>query len=160
MGRMIAGVLVGYITMFALVFATFSLAYLMLGSEGSFKPDSFEVTGTWLVVSIILSLIAAVGGGLVAGWISRDPRTLVYLAGLVIVLGIGMAIPETMHDDRNDPVFRSSELSNRDAMMQAQQPLWLTFLNPFLGAMGVMVGGGLGRRSDAEEGVGGSKGER
>ena len=36
MGRIIGAVIAGYVIMFIVIFATFSLAYLILGVEGSF----------------------------------------------------------------------------------------------------------------------------
>ena len=80
--------------------------------------------------------------------IGKDPRTTLYLAGLIIVLGLAMAIPVLTHDDSNDPKIRTSDLSNMDAMNQAKQPTWMALLNPFLGAFGVFVGARLGRKED------------
>ncbi|MBM4109337.1 MAG: hypothetical protein FJ255_11125 [Phycisphaerae bacterium] len=67
MGRAILAVIVGYIVMAAVVFGLFTGAYPLLGADGAFKPNSWEVSTTWLAASFALGLIAAVMGGLVCG---------------------------------------------------------------------------------------------
>jgi len=144
--RIIAGVLGGYLIMVLTIMLTFTLAYRVLGVEGSFQPDSYDVSPVWIVLSILLGLAAAVLGGWIAIKIGRDSRTVLWLAGLVIVLGLSTAIMEGMHDDRQDPVVREGGLNNREAMMMAEEPLWISLLNPFLGAVGVFLGGQIRKR--------------
>ena len=55
--RTILGVILGYVAMAVLIFLTFTLAYLTMGSEGAFQPGTYEVTALWLVVSFVLSLV-------------------------------------------------------------------------------------------------------
>lgn len=150
MGRIIAGVILGYVVMFVVIFATFSLAYAILGVDGSFKPESFEVTGTWVVISLILSIAAALAGGYVCVVIARDQQAAMYLAGAVLILGIVMAIPVLTADDSEKLKVRTSDLSNNEAMMQAQQPTWMTLLNPLIGAVGAFYGGRLVKRRETD----------
>ena len=63
MVRNILGVILGYMAMFAFVFITFRGSYFLLGAEGSFQDDTYEVSVVWIVISFILSLAAAVLGG-------------------------------------------------------------------------------------------------
>ncbi len=49
--RVVIAVIVGYAVMAFLVFATFSLLYLMLGADGAFRPGTFEPSTTWVVLS-------------------------------------------------------------------------------------------------------------
>jgi uncharacterized membrane protein YeaQ/YmgE (transglycosylase-associated protein family) len=66
MVRKILAVVGGYVVMAVFVFVTFTLTYLTLGTEGSFQPNSFEVSGLWIVASIVLGFIGAVLGGLIS----------------------------------------------------------------------------------------------
>lgn len=59
------------------------------------------------------------------------------LALLVVVLGVLMAIPSVT--SKVDPGPRTGDVSNLEAMQKAQQPTWLSFLNPFIGAAGVLI---------------------
>lgn len=76
MGRKILGVIAGYIAMALFVFILFTILYLILGTEGSFVPNSFEVSTVWIISSIILSLCAAMLGGYVCAWIAKDKKQL------------------------------------------------------------------------------------
>ena len=70
MGRIIGAVVAGYVVIFVFVFATLMVAYFTMGTERAFQPGSYEVSATGLLVNIVLGLIAAVLGVLVASLIA------------------------------------------------------------------------------------------
>lgn len=140
MGRIVLGVIVGYLAMAVLVFATFSLAYLLMGADGAFRPGTYEVSPLWLAVSIGLGLAAAIVGGWVCVYVARSHKAAIVLAALVLVLGLAMAIPVLTQSGHIQLPPRSGPVSNMDAMERAQQPAWIALLNPLLGAFGVMTG--------------------
>jgi hypothetical protein len=139
--RTIGGVLGGYVTMFMLVFITFTIAYLAMGAEGAFKPGSYEVTTLWLVVSIALGLIAATVGGVVCLAIAKNHKAVLALAGLVLVLGLLSAVPALTTSSASETKVRAGDVGNMEAMMNAKQPAWIALLNPLIGVAGVMIGG-------------------
>ena len=61
--RAAGAVILGYVVMVVIVFATLTGSYLAMGSEKVFQPGTYEVTSTWLVVMIVFSLVAAIAGG-------------------------------------------------------------------------------------------------
>ncbi len=138
MMRSIGAVLLGYLTMFALVFGCFTAAFLILGPNGAFEPGTFDISPTWIVVWFVVSLAAAIAGGFVCARISKMPKPPIVLAGIVFVLGLLSAIPvlTTTVETRERP----AEVSNMDAMMNARQPTWIALATPVLGAFGVLVG--------------------
>ena len=138
--RIVLAVIAGYLAMAVLVFATFTGAYLAMGTEGAFRPGSFDVSTLWIVVSVILSFIAALAGGWVCALVGRRRAAAVALAAVVVVLGLAVAAMEFTHSGERVLAARSGEISNFDAMQMAQQPMWLTLLNPVLGAAGVLLG--------------------
>ncbi len=148
MGRMIAGVIVGYLSMAAFIFVSFTAAYLALGDDGSFKPGTYDPSTTWLVVSTILGVIGAITAGVVCHLLSaRRIKAAYVLAGIVLVLGVVLAIPAL---GKEDPGPRGPEVTSMQAMMQARTPVWVMFTNPVIGAVGVilgarLIGGGKGR---------------
>jgi len=77
--------------------------------------------------------------------IGRRRAAVIALAVVVVALGLAVAAMEFTHSGERVPVARSGEVSNFDAMQLAQQPMWLTLLNPLLGALGVLLGAGLRR---------------
>ena len=139
MFKKVLAVIVGYLVMFAFVFITFTVAYLILGTEGSFQPGTYEISAAWIIVSILLSIVAAILGGWVAMAIAKNRKVALALAGVVIVLGFVTAIPMLSGtDDR--PLMRESDVGSMEAMQYARQPTWMLILNPFLGAFGVLIG--------------------
>ena len=131
----------GYVAIVGLIFLTFQ-AYLLMGTRWTFQYDSYRVTTLWLVVSFVLSLLAALVGGLVAAKLGRTRRSVIGLMGLVLVLGFLMAGLEARSPDKG-PFARDSETSSMEAMQNARQPFWVMLVNPLLGALGVWLGGSL-----------------
>jgi hypothetical protein len=133
--------------MFVVVMATFSLAYLAMGADRAFKPGTYEPSSVWLVVSFVLGFVAALLGGVVAVSVGKHTKAASALAVVVVVIGIAMAIPALT--STADPGPRTGEVSNFDAMQKAKQPAWVSFLNPIVGAVGVLAGAKLRRPSVA-----------
>jgi hypothetical protein len=140
MGRKIIGVIVGYVAMAAFVFISFTILYLILGPEGSFQPGTYQVSVTWLVLSLVLGLIAAIIGGLVCMIIAKDKSAALWLAGLVLVLGIVLAIPQLSVSEEEMNKVREGNVDNMEAMQNAKQPPLTLILNPIIGAIGVIAG--------------------
>ena len=139
--RVIAAVILGYIVMAVFVMATFSLAYVAMGADGAFHPGSYEVSTPWLAISIALGAVAALLGGLVCVRVGRGMRAPQVLAGLVLVLGMLLALLALRASPAAGP--RAGAVSNMEAMQKAKQPTWISLLNPLIGAAGVMAGASL-----------------
>lgn len=142
--RQILGAIVGYIATFIVIFVTFSGAYLAMGTNTAFVPGKYDVSVTWIAISIVLGFIAAVVGGYVASLIGGSGAVKI-MAGIVIVLGIVTVIMVWMSPI--PPDTRPADVSNLEAMSKARTPIWLAILNPIIGIIGVMVGGRL-RKTD------------
>jgi hypothetical protein len=153
MGRTILGVVLGYVTMFAVVFLSFSAAYLAMGADRAFLPGRYEVSPLWLTISIALSVVAALAGGFVCATIARSRKAPVALAGLVVVLGILSAIAQ-WQSPREPSKPRDSQVANLEAMMQAREPIWLSVLQPVIGACGALGGARLRQDRRVPEPVG------
>ncbi|MBE0550960.1 MAG: hypothetical protein IH619_01090 [Ignavibacterium sp.] len=140
MVRNILGVVLGYVAMFAFVFITFTGLYFLLGADGAFQPDTYEVSLVWIVISLILGLAAAVLGGYLCVLISKNQKATMVLAGLVLVLGIAMAIPVLGDSSNEVQEMRNDNTPNMEAMQKAKQPPLVALLNPIIGALGVFAG--------------------
>jgi len=140
MGRVIGGVIAGYVAIFVAVFVLMTLAWMLLGPAGSFQPGTWDVTTTWIVVSVVVGLVGAIAGGYVCALVARDPRGPKALVGVVVVLGILFAIP--VLTGGGDAVLgpRPDVVPMMDAMQRGQQPAWIALMNPILGAIGVLIG--------------------
>ncbi len=140
MARKIIGVIVGYVAMAAFVFISFTVLYLILGTEGSFQPGSYQVSSTWLILSLVLGFIAAIIGGYVCVLIAKNKKAALWLAGILLVLGIILALPQLNVPEEEMNKIREGEVSNMEAMQNAKQPALALILNPFIGAFGVWAG--------------------
>lgn len=140
MGKKILAIVAGYFTMAVSVFVSFTFLYLLLGPEGSFAENSYRVSITWVLLSIVISIAAAILGGYVCQWISKNRNTSLLLAVIVLLLGIILAIPPltTTNEYAHQP--RTEEVENLEAMQRAQQPPFILILNPIIGAVGVFFG--------------------
>jgi hypothetical protein len=136
--RAIVAVVVGYATMFVFIFLTFTAAYFAMGTEGAFQAGSYEVSGTWLVVSFVLGLLGSVAGGFVCAWIARRWTPPLVLAGVCLAFGLLLAIPAAL--ESRESKARPADVSNADAMMEARTPTWVALVNPVFGAAGVLIG--------------------
>ena len=138
MVKSILGVIVGYIVMAIFAFAIFTCAYLGLGVDRVFEPDSYDVSMIWIVIMIIIALVGGILGGLICAAISKSKGACMAFAIIVLVLGLVVGIPTAMKE--HSTTARSGDVPNLEAMQKAQTPAWLCFLNPVLGAAGVMLG--------------------
>lgn len=140
MVRNLSGIIVGYIAMAIFMFITFTVLYLILGTEGSFDPGSFHVSSNWIVFSVILSFLAALDGGWVCILISKSKNAVLILAGIVLVLGIITSISKIGASNEIKDKQRIGKVSNTEAMQNAVQPNFILILNPILGAIGIVSG--------------------
>jgi hypothetical protein len=132
--------------MAAIVFVSFTVAYLAMGADGAFEPESYEVSRLWLAVWFVGSLAAAIVGGLVCAAVAKGGKPIVALAVLVLVLGAADAAMKLAPRD-DLPTTRSGEVGNFEAMMSARMPPWVAVTTPLIGALGVVIGGRLKRAS-------------
>ena len=150
--RSTLAVIAGYAVMAAWVMISLGVAFLILGEKFIFQADSNTVTGGWLAVEMTLALIGAVMGGMVAVLISRDhsPIPVYALAGLVVVLGVGMAAADLMlPGDRPAQVTGKEDSAQVTALAEPDEPelpAWHGFTLPVIGGAGVLLGGKLKRR--------------
>ena len=140
MVRNILGVVLGYVAMFAFVFISFTVLYLILGADGSFESGTYEVSIVWVIISFIFGLAAAVLGGYLCVLISKNNKAVLVLAALVLIFGIAMAIPALGESADDVYEMRKNDVSNMEAMQNAKQPAYMLILNPIIGALGVFAG--------------------
>lgn len=146
MGRVVGAVLGGYVVLFLVVFVASTVAWLALGTSGAFAPSSWEPSGTWLAINIVVGLTAALLGGFTCASIARgDRRATRGLVGLIIVFGLLFAIP-VIRGSRVERGARTDVLTMTEAMQNIRMPVWIALLNPVLGAAGVVLGAGMRRR--------------
>ena len=136
--KSIVGVVVGYLVMFLVAFAAYTAAYLGLGTERVFEPGTYALTGMWIGLVVVITVIAGLVGGLTCAAISKSRTTGLVFALIVFVLSLAFELPSIMKD--RTPEARTGDVSNMDAMGKAQPPVWLCLLVPFLSGAAVLMG--------------------
>ena len=124
--RIIGGVLAGFITMAVIVFAGTLLAATLLLPEGMREMMSPSASAgplpmSYVAANVLISLVAAIVGGVVATKIGAGhrPRAALVLAGAVLAVGV------------------------YSALMPAgagRQPAWYLWAMPVIGVVGVLIG--------------------
>jgi hypothetical protein len=125
--RTVLAVVAGFIVTAGLVvIGTTLAAVLLLGTPAAGQPP--QPTATYLAANLLVSGLAAIGGGFVVGTLARQPTltpvwafaAILLLLSLVSALGTGAA---------------------------AGQPAWYPLVIAVVGPAGVILGGWLQRRS-------------
>jgi len=112
-----------------------------MGTERAFQPGSYGVSSLWLLASFALSFLAALAGGRVSARVGRGQKAVSILAGLVVALGLTMAVPALLAPGDASTLERRGDMSSFEAMQKAQQPNWVSLTVPLVGAVGVLLGG-------------------
>jgi len=146
MGKSIVGVIVGYLTMFALQFAVFMTVYTVMGADWSFRPASFHASTQWTVMQFIVVFVTAIIAGLICALIARGGKAPLVLAVVVLAIGFALGAAHIATQPPDTGEVRTANTPNLEAMTKARHPTWVIFLGPVIGAVGVMVGGKLKRR--------------
>jgi len=141
--RSILGAVAGYIVFAFFLILFFSGLYLVLGADRSFLPGKFDPSTTWTISTSVLGFIATVIAGLVAALIGRSGGVRI-LAGLVLLIGAIVVVVLAMENKPEE--VRPVEVSMKDAMDKAREPVWVAVVNPILGVIGVFVGGSLRKK--------------
>jgi len=121
--------------------------FFLMGVEWSFKPGSFEASNRWIAMSLVANLIIGVIGGLVCAVIAKGGKAPMVLAIVVFALGMLLSIPSLMAHQKNAGEIRTGNVTQMEAMQKANEPVWVPFTFPIIGAIGVLIGGRLKRRS-------------
>jgi hypothetical protein len=119
MGRIILGIVMGYIAMAVWVMCTSYLAMRLMGEPGA--------SAGWIVINLVLSFIGAYLGGSFALRFGKErgPTAVRGLMVFVLFVGLGTAVLALVSAPGGAP----------------EQPVWYTFTIPFIGAAGIMLGG-------------------
>jgi hypothetical protein len=98
-------------------------------------------------MQFVMILVTSVIGGLICAVIAKGGKAPLALAAVVLVLGLALAVLGTALRPADTHEVRTGDVPNMVAMSKARHPMWVVFLGPFIGAVGVVIGGKLKRRA-------------
>ena len=139
--RTLAGAVLGYVVVSVVVFAALSIGFRAVGPDLAFRPGTYEASGAWIAVSFLIGFAAALAGGRVAGLVAPGGRAVVALATVLFALGVLFALAPVLTELPPIAARPVGPLDVTAAMQNARTPAWVGFVNPFVGAAGVLIGG-------------------
>ena len=147
--RTVGSVILGYIVIAAFVFLSFSLLFVAIGPDRAYQPGTYEVSALWVVVSIVLSFIAAVLGGWVCVLVARTQLGPQILAAAILVFGLVLAVMQLGSAPADLPTVRDASVGVMEAMRNSRNPTWINFVTPLVAVVGILAGARLvGRKPD------------
>ena len=146
MVRSIIAVVVSYISMFVLNFLGFMGLYAIVGPQHAFKPRLYLASNRWILMGVAVMLISGIIAGLICAAIARGRKATLALAGLILVVGLLLAIPAVMKSRANAGMVRVGDVTSMEAMEKATWPVWAPLVFPFVSAIGAVIGGKLKKR--------------
>ncbi len=121
--------------------------YTVMGADWSFKPGSFHASTRWTLMQFTVVFVTAALAGLVCAIVAKGGKAPLVLAGVVLLIGLALAAAHTATQPAETNETRGASTPNMEAMVKARHPVWVVFLGPFIGAVGVVIGGKLRRRT-------------
>ena len=147
MVRSIIAVIVSYISMFALNFLGFVGLYAVVGPSHAFKPRLYLASNRWILMGVGVMFVSGIIAGLICAAIARGRKATLALAGLILVVGLLLAIPAVMKSRANAGMVRAGDVTSMEAMEKASWPVWAPLVFPFVSAVGAVIGGKLKKRN-------------
>jgi hypothetical protein len=145
--KSIIAIVVSYIAMFVFFMVVVIGCYVALGSERVFKPDSYEISALWLVLTVIVSFLASAIAGYLCAVISGSWATCRVFAFIVFLATLGFCVA-SLRQSQESPNVRASEVSYADGIRLGVSPMWLHFVSPVISGLGVLVGARMKRRGN------------
>jgi hypothetical protein len=145
MARSIIGVIVGYVLIFALEVIAFIEIYSVMGADWSFRTATFQPSTRWILAQFLVVLVTGIIGGLVCQLIAGKGKSPVVLALIVVVIGLALGAMSNSNSSADTRKMETGNMPAVEALSKARHPVWVVLVNPFLAAVGVLVGGSLKR---------------
>ena len=140
--RNVGAAVLGYVAVAIVSFVLPMIMWLVLGPDGSFRPDSWDTSPAWNAGWIIVAVVGAAVGGFVCAKVAAD-RYGVWM--LVALLLVGAALSLALYAPAGEGV-RPADVSMMEGMASARSPTWLGWLNLPLGAVGALLGARMARQ--------------
>ena len=144
MGRKILAVILGYVVMAVVIMGGLTVVYFALGQDTVFEAGTYKVTGLWIVVWALASVVAALAGGFVCAKIGKTKGAVISLLVLIAVLGAANTAYMMSRETPVEDLIRVGDTPSMEAMTKAQAPTWMYIAEPLIGVIGAMFGASLG----------------
>lgn len=143
MFRPLFGAVLGYLTVALTLMVGMTAGAMLVGADRVFVADTWQSSDLWNGYALVLGVIAAFHGGIVATWWGGSKRAGRLLAAVVFALGIVMVAASVAQSVDAEPPARPAVMTFAnwgEASKYSRQPTWLSVAMPITGAIGVIAG--------------------
>lgn len=141
--RRAIGVVLGYLTVAVTLIVCMTVAAILLGADRVFVGDTWQSSGIWNALSIVLGFIAGYIGGMVATFFGGGRSSGYGLVFVMVVFGIAALVISMVTAVDPSPPARPAvmEFSGwMSASTYSRQPIWLLVTTQLVGAFGAIRG--------------------
>jgi hypothetical protein len=136
--RTAVSVIVAFVAMNVVVLALSFAPWFILGLDGVLEPGRFDSKMAYDVYALLVSTAGAFFAGCVCMKISRSWRAVFCLALICFAGGMTNAV---MQSRKPLPEARGAGVTVAQAVERRKEPVWYSFLIPFVGVLGALSGG-------------------
>ena len=129
--------------MVAVTMICITAAWALLGGGFAFRGGTTEPSTVWSIMNCVFGAGAGIAGGIVAAAVGKQTTRIpeIALAGLVLVLGLAMAVVTLGAAPSELPQGKTVEdLTFFEAGNVVRSPDWYNFTIPCIGAAAVLLG--------------------
>lgn len=134
----VASLIVGYVVMVIVVSGLLALQYLMLGTERTFHPGTYDPTLLANILMLVFSLLSALLGGWLCKLISRSRITPLVFAVIILVMGVVLSLLAAGKPPTNER--RGPDVPIMEAVSKGVTPTWVNIATAVIGAAGIVAG--------------------
>lgn len=140
MARTIVSVIAAFLLVQVLVFLILSGAWMILGAEGAFRGDSWNLSPQWTWAMLGAVLAASIAGGAVCLVMAARGNAVMHLAVISLITGVLPAVTPKPEPPAGAAV-RPETVGMFEAMTSARPPAWQAWAGAVLAPAGVLIGG-------------------
>jgi len=139
--RAFAGVLLGYVALASAGLLISKATFSAFTTDELFEPANFVPRPLFIAITIVAALVVASLAGWLCRFVAERRRPALVFAAIVGILSFFMAlIAISVPNDSPDPRLGGEAMELVQRQMIAQQPRWLTLLQPLLLVLGILAG--------------------
>ena len=140
MARTIVSVIAAFLLVQVLVFLILSGAWMILGAEGAFRGDSWNLSPQWTWTMLGAGLAASIAGGAACLVMAARGNAVMHLAVISLITGVLPAVLPKPEPPAG-AVVRPQAVGMFEAMGSARPPTWQPWAAAMLAPAGVLIGG-------------------
>lgn len=140
MARTIISVIAAFLLVQVLVFLILTGAWMIVGADGAFREDTWNLAPTWTWTMLGAGLAASIAGGVACLVMAGRGNAVMHLAIISLITGVLPAVAPKPEPPAG-AATRPADVGMFEAMTSARPPAWQAWAAAVLAPAGVLLGG-------------------